>query len=335
MRKKAVYAAVVLTALVCLFFPVRLIAAPFYEGKTIRIVCGSLPGGGTDRYSRLLARYLPKYIPGKPTIIVENVPGAGSLIAAANLYNLEKPSGLVFGIFNQALPFAQLLKAPGVRFDMTKYEWIGSVSREAVLFTVRSDTPYKSVSDLRKMKEPIPLATSGPATMTQQFPTLLQEFAGLNFRMAIYPSGTEGLLALERKEVDGHASTLTALQPYIKRGLVRPLIRGRISAPGIENLPIDEDLTTDKRGKTLMALRSMADAIARPYVAPPKTPLDRMKILRNAFAQVIRDTGFVADAYKYGMLPDYVTAEESMQILGFIFNQPEEVVRDFGKFIKF
>lgn len=335
MRSTAVRIVLVAMLFVFLSPVVKLFAAPFYEGKTVRIVCGSLPGGGTDRYSRLLARYLPKYIPGKPTIIVENVPGAGSLIAAANLYNLEKPNGLVFGIFNQALPFAQLLKAPGVRFDMTKYEWIGSVSREAVLFTVRSDTPYKSVSDLRKLKEALPLSTSGPATMTQQFPTLLQEFAGLNFKMAVYPSGTECLLALERKEVDGHASTLTALSSYIKRGLVRPLIRGRISAPGIENLPIDEDLTTDKRGKTLMALRSTADAIARPYVAPPKTPPEKMKILRDAFAQAMKDPAFLTDAYKYGMSPDYVTAEESMQILSFIFNQPEDVVRDFGKFIKF
>jgi len=315
--------------------PIRVFAAPYYEGKTIRIVCGSLPGGGTDRYSRLLAKYLPKYIPGRPTIIVENVPGAGSLIAASNLYNVEKPTGLVFGIFNQALPFAQLLKAPGVRFDMTKYEWLGSVSREAVLFTVRSDTPYKSVSDLRKAKEPIPLATSGPTTMTQQFPTLLQEFAGLNFKMAIYPSGTEGLLALERKEVDAHASTMTALSSYLKRGLLRPLIRGRISQPGIENLPIDEDLTTDKRGKVLMALRSTSDAIARPYVCPPKTPPDKMKILRSAFAQVMQDKEFLDDAYKYGMAPGFVTAEESMQILNFIFSQPEDVVHDFGKFIKF
>jgi tripartite-type tricarboxylate transporter receptor subunit TctC len=335
MRKEAAGTALALMLFILLFSDVKLWAAPFYEGKTIRIVCGSLPGGGTDRYSRLLAKYLPKYIPGAPTIIVENVPGAGSLIAAGNLYNLEKPNGLVFGIFNQALPFAQLLKAPGVRFDLTKYEWIGSVSREAVLFTVRSDLPYTSVSDLRKLKEPMPLATSGPATMTHQFPTLLQEFAGMNFKMVTYPSGTEGLLAVERKEADGHASTLTALAPYIKRGLVRPLIRGRISAPGIENLPIDEDLSTDKRGKTLMALRTAADQIARPYVAPPKTPADRMKILRSAFAQALSDPGFLDETHKYGMLPDYVTAEESMKILGFIFNQPEDVVRDFGKFIKF
>jgi len=143
-----------------------------------------------------------------------------------------------------------------VRYDLLKFAWIGSTAREASLFTVRSDSPYRSVSDLRNAGEPIPLATSGPQTMTYQFPALLKEYAGLNFKMISYPSGTESLLALERKEADGTASIYSSLKPYIKRGLIRPLIRGRLSAAGIENLPIDEDLATDKRGKTLMALRS-------------------------------------------------------------------------------
>ncbi len=335
MRRIKIRITILILFCLVLLIPFQLAAAPFYEGKTLRIVCGSLPGGGYDRMARLLARHLPKHIPGKPTVIVENVPGAGSMIAAANLYNLEKPNGLVIGTFNQGLPFAQLLKAKGVRFDLMKYEWIGSTAREASIFTVRSDLPYKSVNDLRRVKEPIPLATAGPTTMTYQFPALLQEFAGLNFKMISYPSGTEGLLAVERKEADGTASVYSSLKPYINRGLIRPLIRGRISAAGIENLPIDEDLTTDGRGKTLMALRSAAGSFAWPYVAPPKTSLANMTILRNAFSRSIRDPAFIADADKFGMTTEYVTAEESMKILNFIFSQPEDVVHDFGRFIKF
>lgn len=320
---------------VMLIFPAKLLAAPYYEGKTVRIVCGSSPGGGYDRMARLLARHLPKHLPGKPTIIVENLPGAGSMIAANNIYNLEKPDGLTIGTFNQGLPFAQLLKSEGVRFDLTKYEWIGSTAREASLFTVRSDTPYKSVSDLRKVKEPIPLATSGPQTMTYQFPSLLKEFAGLNFKMINYTSGTESLLAIERKEADGTASIYSSLLPYIKRGLIRPLIRGRITAPGIEHLPVDEDLATDKRGKTLMSLRSAPGSLTWPYVAPPKTPPGIMKILRNAFAQVTKDSAFLAEADRNSMLIEYVTAEETMKVINFVLSQPEDVVRDFSKFIRF
>jgi len=335
MRRKALRTIVLSFLFVVFLSPFDLLAAPFYEGKTLRIVCGSLPGGGYDRMARMLARHLPQYLPGKPTIIVENVPGAGSLIAANNLYNLEKPNGLTIGTFNQGLPFAQLLKANGVRYDLLKYAWIGSTAREASLFTVRSDSPYKSVSDLRNAKEPIPLATSGPQTMTYQFPALLKEFAGLNFKMISYPSGTESLLALERKEADGTASIYSSLKPYIKRGLIRPLIRGRLSAAGIENLPIDEDLSTDKRGKTLMALRSAPGSLTWPYVAPPKTPSEIMKVLRNAFAQVTKDPAFLAEAERNAMSIEYVTAEETMKILNFILNQPEDVVRDFGKFIRF
>ncbi len=315
--------------------PAQLWAAPYYQGKTLRIVVGSRPGGGYDRISRLLAGHLPKYLPGKPTIIVENVPGAASMIAANNLYNMTKPDGLTIGTVNQGLPFAQMLKAPGVRFDIRKYAWIGSTAKEASLFTVRSDLPYKSVSDLRKLKEPMPLGSSGPENQNYQFPTLLKEFAGLNFKMITYPSATEGLLALERKEVDGQAGTYSSLTPYIKRGAIRPLIRGRITAPGIEHLPIDEDLATDKRGKTLMALRTAADTNARPFIAPPKTPPEIMKMLRDAFAKVTKDPVFLAEAAKNYMSVDFVPAEESVKVLNFILSQPEEIVTEFGKYIKF
>lgn len=320
---------------VALVLPVELMAAPFYEGKIFRIVVGSRPGGGYDRMSRVLAKYLPKYIPGKPTIIVENVPGAASLIAANNLYNLEKPDGLTIGTFNQGLPFAQMLKAQGVRFDITKFEWIGSTSREASLFTVRSDLPIRSVNDLRKIKDPMPVGSSGPENQNYQFPALLKEFAGFNFKMITYPSATEALLNLERKETDGQAGTYSSLTPYIKRGLIRPLIRGRISARGIENLPVDEDLTTDKRGKTIMALRSAADTNARPYVAPPRTPPERMKIIRDAFARVVKDPVFLEEAERSSMMIEFTPAAESLKVVKFIINQPEEIVREFGKHISY
>ena len=318
-----------------LILPMKLSAAPFYEGKILRIMVGSRPGGGYDRMSRLLAVHLPKYLPGKPTVIVENIPGAASMIAANSLYNKEKPDGLTIGTVNQGLPFAQLLKSPGVRFDIRKFAWIGSASKEASLLTVRSDLPYRSVADLRKVKEPIPLGSSGPENQNYQFPILLKEFAGLNFKMIIYPSATEGLLALERREVDGQAGTYSSLTPYIKRGSIRPLIRGRIVAAGIEHLPVDEDLTTDKRAKTMMALRSAADTNARPFIAPPKTPPAIIKMLRDAFAKVTKDPALLAEAARNYMAVDYVTAEESMKVLDFILSQPDDIVNDFNKYIKF
>ncbi len=336
MRKKAVQLVVLSLLAVVLFLPLELRAAPYYEGKSMRIIVGSQPGGGYDRISRLIARHLPRFIPGKPNIIVSNFPGAGSMMAANSLYNLEKPDGLTIGTFiGPGLSFAQLLKAPGVRFDLRKYEWIGSMATEAACFTVRSDSPYRSVEDLRKAKEPIPLSTSGPTAMNYQFPVLMKEFAGLNFKLIHYPSTAEGLLALQRKEVDGHGTYYSSFKPSIDSGVLRPLIRGRITAPGIENLPIDEDLTTDKRGKTLMAMRSAADVVSRPYVAPPKTPPAIMKTLRSAFAQMTKDPTFLAEAKRGLMMPEYVPVEEVRKVLDIVLDQPQDIVQEFGKFIKF
>ena len=153
------------------------LAAPYYEGKTVRIIVGFAPGGGYDRIARLLAKHLPKHIPGKPTVLVENMEGASSIIAANYIYNQAKPDGLTIGTFNRGLPFAQLLKTEGVRYDVTKFSWIGSAAVEATILAMRSDLPYKTVDDLRKVKEPIPLAGMGPGTSDTQFAILLKEFA--------------------------------------------------------------------------------------------------------------------------------------------------------------
>ena len=313
----------------------QLMAAPYYEGKKMTIVVGFEPGGGYDRLSRLLAKHLPKHIPGKPTIIVENMPGASSMISANYIYNIAKPDGLTICAFNQGIPFAQLLKAEGVKFDVMKFSWIGSAASEASVLTVRADLPYKTFADLLKAKEPVVLGTAGPGTQTQQFPTLMQEFIGLKLKIVIYPSGTAVLLALERKEVDIYAAFYNSLRPSIERGLVRPVIRGRVSAPEIENLPVDENLATDPKGKTIMAMRSATDLVGRPYVAPPKTPPEIMKIIRDAFEKVQEDPELKEDAKKMMMRVQYVNPEETLKVLNYLFNQPEDIVKEFSKYIKF
>src|SRR5262245_41315525 len=133
-----------------------------YAGKTVTIIVGYKAGGGYDATARLLARHLPKHIPGKPTIIVQNMPGANSMIAANHVYNVAKPDGLTIGTFNRNLPVAQLTKVEGVKYDMTKFAWIGSAASECTILAVRSDLPYKSVEDLKKAKEPIIIGATGP-----------------------------------------------------------------------------------------------------------------------------------------------------------------------------
>ena len=335
MKRQTLLVLLVLFFLAFTFSSEGPLAAPYFEGKKITMIIGSEVGGGYDRMARLLARHLPKYISGKPTLIVENMAGASGMIAANHLYNIARPDGLTIGGFNQGLVFPQLLKGEGVRFDLAKYSWIGSAAAEASILTFRSDLPYKTFDDLRKVKEPIALASTGVAHQNYQFPNLLKEFVGINFKMVFYPSTGAGMLAVERKEVDGMAVFFSSGKPFIERGLVKPLVRGRISEPGIENLPADEDLATTNLGKTIMAIRSSPEQIARAYVAPPGTPADIMNILRDAFAKVARDPELQEDAKKLRMKVDYLPAEECLKALHYILNQPEDVVKELSKYIKF
>src|SRR3990170_591158 len=154
--------------------------AQYYAGKTVTMVVGYKTGGGYDATARVLARHLPKHIPGKPTIIVQNMPGANSLIAANHVYNVAKPDGLTIGTFNRNLPLAQLLKVEGVKFDMTKFAWIGSAASESTVLAIRSDLSYRTIEDLKKAKEPVVIGATGPGANTYDFPLLLKEMLGLN-----------------------------------------------------------------------------------------------------------------------------------------------------------
>lgn len=336
MKRHKLYLLTIFLFSMSLFYSLKEpLASPYYQGKIITVVIGSGPGGGYDRMSRILIRHLPKYIPGNPVIIGNNMPGASSIIAANYLFNIAKPDGLTIGTFNQALPFAELLKSEGVRYNMTKYAWIGSTAVEAVILTIRADSPYKTFDDLLKSKTKIYLPCGGPESACYQFPMLLKEFIGLNVQIVTYPSSNDQILAVERKEVDGIAGTANQLKPFIERGLIRPLIRGRLSPPGLEKLPVDEDLTADPKGKIIMALRSATGKLGRPYVAPPRTPPELMDILKDAFAKVSKDPGFQEDAQKSMMTVEYVSADECLKVLNFIFNQPSNIVNEFGKYIKF
>ncbi len=310
-------------------------AAPYYQGKMISIVVGFSPGGGYDRVSRVLARYLPKYIPGKPNVIVQNMPGASSIMATNYIYNVAKPDGLTICNFERGLPLTQLLKVEGVKFDLRKLAWVGSTAVEATILTLRTDLPFKNFNDVLNSQTPIILGRTGPADNTAQLAFLLQEFAGLKLKMISYPATPEIMLAIERKELDGRGGSYSALKPDIERGLVRPFVRSRVVEPGIENLPVDEDFVKDPKGKTIMALRSSAEQVGRPYVCPPGTPDNVMKILREAFAKVVNDPELKEDAKRMKLRFEYLSAEECLKVINFVMNQPDSMVKEFGKYVKY
>ncbi|HWI99531.1 MAG TPA: tripartite tricarboxylate transporter substrate-binding protein [Burkholderiales bacterium] len=307
-----------------------------YAGKTVTIIVGYKAGGGYDATARLLARHLPKHIPGKPTVIVQNMPGANSMIAANHVYNVAKPDGLTIGTFNRNLPVAQLTKVDGVKYDMTKFAWIGSAASECTILALRSDLPYKSVEELKKAKEPLVIGATGPGANTYDFPLLLKEFLGLNLKIVTgYQSSADIMLAIERKEVDGRAGSFTSIRPFIDRKLVRPLLRARADEPGVEQLPIDEDLAPSPRAKAIMALRSAPEIVGRPYVMHPNTPPDYVNIMRKAFAETIADKALVAEATKASMDLNYVGADVAVKVMKDMLSQPKDVVDEFSKYVKF
>jgi tripartite-type tricarboxylate transporter receptor subunit TctC len=313
-------------------------AAPYYEGKIINIIVGFGPGGGYDRFSRVLAKHLPRFIPGKPTVLVQNVPGGGSMTSANQLFNLTKPDGLTICTFNRGLAFAQLLKAEGVRFDVRKFSWVGSPAIETAIFVLRTDLPFKTLDDILKAKEPIMIGSAGgPSDNLTQFMLLLKQFLKINMKVINYTSGSDVALALERKEVDGRAAAIIAIRPQIERNELRCWIRGRYSVPEIAHLPVDEDLTTDKIGKTMMSLRSTLEGFGRPYVAPPGTPEHIMNILRDAFAKAVKDPAVMEDMKKNQFEADnpFVPPEECLRLVNYILNQPESIVKEVDKYIKF
>jgi tripartite-type tricarboxylate transporter receptor subunit TctC len=310
--------------------------AQYYAGKTLTIVVGYKTGGGYDATARLLARHLPKHIPGKPTVIVQNMPGANSIIAANHVYNVAKPDGLSIATFNRNLPIAQLTGVPGVKFDMTKFAWVGSAASESTILAIRADLPYKTFEDLRKADKEIVIGATGPGANTYDFPLLLKELLGVKIKIVTgYPSSADIMLAVERKEVDGRAGSYSSILRFIERGLVRPLVRARAVEPGIENLPVDESLAPSPRAKAIMALRSAPEVVGRPYVMHPDTPAEHVKTMRQAFAAAIKDPELVAEGKKAKMELDFVDGDEAVKVMKEVLSQPKDIVEEFSKYIKF
>ena len=323
-------------ALAAMLLPLAAPAQPNFSGKTITIIVGYKPGGGYDATARLLARHLPDHIPGKPTVIVQNMPGGNSIIAANHVYNVAKPDGLTIGTFNRNLPIAQLTKVQGVKYDMLKFAWIGSAANETTILAIRNDLPYKTFEDLRKAKEPVVIGSTGPGANTYDFPLLLKDLVGLNFKIVSgYSSSADIMLAVERKEADGRAGSLSSLRPFIDRGLVHPVIRARSTEPGLEKLPVDESFAPNPRAKAIMALRSAPEQVARPYVLPPNTPADIVKVMRKAFADVVADPAAQAEAKKAKMDFDFTGGDEALKIMKEVLDQPKDIVDEFSKYVKF
>src|ERR1700752_4097701 len=256
----------------------------FYQGKIIRVVVGSSPGGGYDLWARLMARYLGKYVPGNPETVVQNMPGAGGVVAANYIYAVARPDGLTLGAFNPGLYFEQLVGRPEVKFDWSKFTWIGSPEQNDVMHYIRSDAPFKTVDDLRNAKEPPRCGSTGTGTSGHYLPRLLDETLGIKTTIVSgYQGGSEIDLAVERNEVvcwSPLIATYFGREPYKrwhKSGFVRVVVQtGEKRNERLKDVPTLTELM--KQYKTPEASRRLAKVVltaanlGRPIGGPPRMP---------------------------------------------------------------
>ena len=319
--------------------------APFYQGKTIIIVVGTKAGDVYDLYPRMLAPYMTKNIPGNPNIIIQNVAGAASLIAANQVYSLSKPDGLTLGAIYPALYFEQLVKRPEVKFEWAKFNWIGSTVTSNQLMYMRADTPYKTIEDVRAASIPPKCGATGVTSTGYYLPKLLEEAVGTKFEIVSgYQAGQDIDLAVERGEVQCRAFTITAYfarEPFIswrKRGFVRVLFQTGLKrdarvkdAPTIYEL-MDKYKTPDNVRRLAKVVLASGD-FGRPIVAPPGVPADRVKMLREAFNKSVNDPALLAEAEKRQLEMDPGTGEELESLAKDVMSAPPDAVERMKKLL--
>ena len=320
--------------------------ADFYKGKTITVIAGTTAGALYDQWSRVLAQHMGKHIPGKPDIIVQNMPGAGHMIAANYVYNKSKPDGLtIIGSIVPTLYFDQLVGRKEAQFDWAKFGWIGSPVQGESQMYMRADTPYKTIEDVRNAKEPPRCGAQGTSDSAYYLPKLFEELLGAKFNLVQgYPGGPEIDLAVERGEIHCRSFTIEAFlsrEPYHtwrKKGFVRNIIQtGKKRDSKLPETPTVWELMdkykTPESSRRLASVMLASGALGRPMLAPPGLAADRVKILRDAFNRTMEDKEFLADLDKRSFDLDPVKGEELERIVKDVMNQPPEIVARMKKLL--
>lgn len=326
-------------ALILLFATDALAQAAFFQGKAIRIVVGYQAGDTHDLWARAYSRNMGKHIPGNPELLVQNMPGAGSMVAANYVYNVAKPDGLTLGSIAPGLYLPQLTGNKEVKFDWAKYTWIGTPEHNGTLLFMRSDAPYKSIEDIRKAKEPPKCSATGVGTSGHLIPRLLEETLNLKFQLVTgYPGGAEQDLALERGEVQCRAITVAAFfgrEPFLswhKKGVVRILIQtSRKRHPKIpEVATLWEHMDKEKVPESSRRLATVALGSGGfgswPIVSSPGLPGDRTKTLREAYAKTLQEPDLAEEAKKRGWDLRPVRGEDLEALAKEVSSQPADVV---------
>jgi tripartite-type tricarboxylate transporter receptor subunit TctC len=305
--------------------------AEFYAGRTVELIIGYGPGAAYDSNGRVVARHLAKHIPGKPTIVVRNMPGAGSLVSTNHIYNAAPRDGSTIGLFSRGNAMYPLLES-GAKFEAQKLNWIGSSSKETSFVLSLGTSAFKTVEDLRRVE--MLVGATGAGADTVVMPAILNATIGTKMKPVTgYPGNAEALLALERGEVQGTGAmsigTIRTARPdWLTSGKVNFLIQLALEKhPTLfKQVPLALDLATDPVNRQSLELVMSRQAMAYPFAAPPGVPADRIAALRAAFMATMKDPEFIADAQKAGFEVDPVSGEEIADIIKRVYGAPREAI---------
>jgi tripartite-type tricarboxylate transporter receptor subunit TctC len=296
----------------CIFTQVLLnagFAAParaqeFYKDKIITFIVGYSPGGTYDQYTRLIARHISKYVPGNPTAVVENMPGAGGIIAANHLYNRAKPDGLTVGAWASPLILQHIMGNDAVKFDGRKVGWVGIPGPYDTVCHFNQQSGIQTMDDWFAAKRPMKISSIGPGTSLSDVPKLLKAALGLPLDMVEgYKGGAEARLAVENAEVDGMCASWQATKvtwrSQIESAKIRVVLQATLkSHPDLKNVPLAINYAKSDEARTLLRVADNVHVYQFPYSMAPGTPPDRLQILQQAFVKTLRDRELMAEANK-------------------------------------
>ena len=313
-------------------------AADFFRGKTITINVASGAGGGYDFFGRALAKHMGRHIPGNPTLIVQNMPGAGGARMVNYLYNVAPQDGTAIGVPLAPAAQAQVLDPSPIKYDAIKLQWIGNLENSVGILFVWHGSPVKSAADL--MTRPTPLAGSGKSSATYQIPVLANALLGTKFNVVLgYPGAAEMEIAIERGEVEGRAATwqtLNATQPtWIKDGKARIVIQSVLKrAPQLPDTPTYIELAKTDEARKIFEFLALQNITGRTLIAPPGVPAARVVALRRAFDAVVKDQVMLSELTRAGMVIEPNTGEEVQAVVERMIATPPEIVARMRKLLE-
>ena len=322
--------------LVLVFFSALLspaLAEDVYQGKNIRFIVGFAAGGGYDAYTRLVAKYISRYIAGNPSTVVENMDGAGSVIAANYMYNKAEKDGLTVGVWNSHNVFNHMMGDPSLRIDGRKFGWIGSPGNDSVACAIMGFTGLKSFDDIVGSTKRLRMGATR-AGNTTQLPEMLNRWAGAHFDVIQGYSRTSKIrLAMRSREVDGACWTWDSMRSTARSMLdskggdkmIPFIVADRWEDPEVKQLPLFREVIKDKENLSAFNTWNSANEFARPFSLPPGASPEALSILRKAFKATMEDKDYVADANKSKLPVDYISGEKVDQYVGQIYSISPEV----------